>query len=169
MKKKQVKNTEETKLNDDVAAFEEWEEGAKAEDELEDAEKFEELGEEADELEEELKEFEELEREEPPDTERTKLKIKADEPELPAAIASNSLTDDLMDLSPDVPVNLVAVIGKTTINVGELVRYRVGQVVDLNRPPSETVDVVANGRLIAKGELVEMDGKLGVKIIKMVR
>lgn len=77
--------------------------------------------------------------------------------------------DDFADLTPDVPVNFVAVIGKVTTSVGELVKLRQGSVVELGRAPGETVDVVANGRLIARGELVEIDGKLGVRIIKMVK
>ncbi|MBT3182533.1 MAG: hypothetical protein HN337_08520 [Deltaproteobacteria bacterium] len=83
--------------------------------------------------------------------------------------ASEELSDQLLKLSPDVPVNLVAVIGKTTSNVGEVMKYKIGNVIDLGRPPSETVDLVANGRMIARGELVDMDGKLGVKILKLVK
>lgn len=93
----------------------------------------------------------------------------AAEESAPRASAAESLAKELLDMSPDIPVNLVAVIGKTTSNVGEVMKYRIGSVIDLKRPPNETVDLVANGRLIARGELVEMDGKLGVKVIKLVR
>ncbi len=79
------------------------------------------------------------------------------------------LADELMKLAPDIPVNIVAVIGKTMSNIGDVVKYRPGQVIDLARPPSETVDLVANGKLIARGELVDMDGKLGVRILKLLR
>lgn len=115
--------------------------------------------------------FEELEREgnEPLPEESTEQMIDNDPPEPSTASAQNEIAKDISDLSPDVPVNLVAVIGKVTINVAELVKLHIGSVVDLGRSPGETVDLVANGRLIAKGELVDIDGKLGVKIIKMVR
>lgn len=79
------------------------------------------------------------------------------------------LTNELLNLAPDVPVNLVAVIGKTTMSIAEIMKYRIGETIDLGRPPNETVDLVANGKLIARGELVEIDGKLGVKIMKMVK
>lgn len=85
------------------------------------------------------------------------------------AKAPPTFADEIAELSPDIPVNLVAVIGRTTTNVGELMKCRIGQVIDLGRPPGETVDIVVNGRLIARGELVEMEGKMGVRIIKMVR
>lgn len=95
------------------------------------------------------------------------------EPPAPPAEEARSAADEfaesLLSLAPDVPVNLVAVIGKSSTTVAELMKVRVGQVVDLGRPPSETVDVVVNGRLIARGELVDMDGSLGVRILKMVR
>lgn len=70
-------------------------------------------------------------------------------------------------LSADIPVQVVAVLGKKTITVGDLVSLKKGEVVELNRFPNEAVDLVANGKLMAKGELVEIDGKLGVRIIKI--
>lgn len=88
---------------------------------------------------------------------------------IPPKHAAQELADSLIELAPDVPVNLVAVIGKTTTNVGDLLKYRIGRVIELGRPPGESVDVVANGRLIARGELVDIDGQLGVKILKMVK
>lgn len=70
-------------------------------------------------------------------------------------------------LAADMPVQVVAVLGKKTITVGDLVGLKKGEVVELNRFPNEAVDLVANGKLMAKGELVEIDGKLGVRIIKI--
>jgi flagellar motor switch protein FliN len=87
----------------------------------------------------------------------------------PKEMTEEEFAESLVDLAPDVPVNLVAVIGKATTNVGDLMQTRAGSVIDLGRPPGETVDLVANGRLIARGELVEMDGQLGVRILKMVK
>lgn len=88
-------------------------------------------------------------------------------PQTPAA--EEPFSDALLDLAPDVPANLVAVIGKRTTSVGELMKLRIGNVIDLGRPPGETVDLVVNGRLIARGELVDIDGQLGVRILKMVK
>ena len=115
--------------------------------------------------------FEELEREtdEPLKEEPTEQMTGNETSEPLTAPPQSDIANDISDLSPDVPVNLVAVIGKVTINVGELVKLHLGSVIDLGRSPGESVDLVANGRLIAKGELVDIDGKLGVKIIKMGR
>jgi flagellar motor switch protein FliM len=70
-------------------------------------------------------------------------------------------------LASDTPVQVVAVMGKKTITVGDLISLKKGEVLELNRFPNEAIDLVANGKLIAKGELVEIDGKLGVRIIKI--
>ncbi|MFH1829438.1 MAG: FliM/FliN family flagellar motor switch protein [Pseudomonadota bacterium] len=102
------------------------------------------------------------------------LEAPIEEPKASPEIAEGAgepenFADSLLELAPEVPVNLVAVIGKTTTTVGDLMAAKIGQVIDLGRPPGETVDVVVNGRMIARGELVDMDGQLGVRILKMVR
>ena len=84
-------------------------------------------------------------------------------------IPSPKVGIDALDLAPDVPVQVVAVMAKKTISMKELLELQMGEVVELNRPASEHVDLVANGKLIARGELVEIDGKLGVRIFKLVR
>jgi type III secretion system YscQ/HrcQ family protein len=71
-------------------------------------------------------------------------------------------------LAADVPVQVVAVLGKRSFSMQDLMKFHVGQVVDLYRPANETVDLVVGGKLIAKGELVSIDGKLGVKILKLI-
>lgn len=71
-------------------------------------------------------------------------------------------------LAADVPVQVVAVLGKRSFTMQDLMSFHVGQVVDLYRPANETVDLVVGGKLIAKGELVSIDGKLGVKIVKLI-
>lgn len=72
------------------------------------------------------------------------------------------------ELAADVPVQVVAVLGKRTFSMQEVMKFHQGQVIDLYRPANEMVDLVVGGKIIAKGELVSIEGKLGVKIIKMV-
>ncbi|HKY63658.1 MAG TPA: FliM/FliN family flagellar motor switch protein [bacterium] len=86
----------------------------------------------------------------------------------PAAPAAGGKVDRRgAGLTADVPVQLVAVLGKKAISIKEILSLKKGQVLELNRFPNEAVDLVANGKLMAKGELVEIDGKLGVRIIKI--
>ena len=82
---------------------------------------------------------------------------------------SEELTDEVVAMSDDVPVKLVAVLGRKNMVLKDLLKLKVGQAINLERAPNEFVDLVANGKLIARGELVEIDGKLGVRVIKMIK
>lgn len=73
----------------------------------------------------------------------------------------------VVNLTADIPVQVVAVLGKRNVTVKEIVGMKMGQVLELNRLPNEAIDLVANGKLIAKGELVEIDGRLGVRVLKI--
>ena len=73
----------------------------------------------------------------------------------------------VVNLTGDIPVQIAAVLGKKSVTVKEIVSFRTGQVIEFNRLPNEAIDLVANGKLIAKGELVEIDGRLGIRILKM--
>src|SRR5262245_34935670 len=73
----------------------------------------------------------------------------------------------VVNLTSDIPIQIVAVLGKKSVTVKDVVSLRMGQVIELNRLPNEAIDLVANGKLIAKGELVEIDGRLGIRILKI--
>lgn len=79
--------------------------------------------------------------------------------------------NDQLSLEPvhNVVVKIQAVLGKTKVNVGELMRMRSGDVIDLDRKAGEPIDVWVNNRLIARGEVVLTDGLLGVALTEMVR
>lgn len=91
-----------------------------------------------------------------------------EELELPE-VEEEGKQEDMLDIAADVPVQVVAVMGKRSVTLKEMAALRMGEVIELNRPANEIVDLVAGGKLIAKGELVEIEGKLGVRIVKMVR
>lgn len=82
-----------------------------------------------------------------------------------------SANDAKLSLEPvhNVLVKIQAVLGKTKVNVGELMRMRSGDVIDLDRRAGEPIDVWVNNRLIARGEVVLTDGLLGVALTEMVR
>lgn len=66
-------------------------------------------------------------------------------------------------------VRVQAVLGQTKLNVGDLMRMRSGDVIDLDRRVGEPVDVWVNNRLIARGEVVLTGGLLGVALTEMVK
>lgn len=85
------------------------------------------------------------------------------------AIAEEKVSTDKMEAVFDVPVKVKAVLGGARIQVGELIQMRTGSVVELDRRVGEPVDVYVNGRLIARGELVLIDGLLGVTLTEIVK
>lgn len=85
----------------------------------------------------------------------------------PAAAANPASQAGGAALVQDASVQVAAVLGKKTMTVGELVNLKKGEVLDLDRFPNEAIDLMSSGKLMAKGELVEVDGKLGVRIIKI--
>lgn len=69
----------------------------------------------------------------------------------------------------EIPVRVQAVLGHATLCVDDLLRTRAGSVIELDRRVGEPVDVLVNDRLIARGELVLIDGALGVTLTEIVR
>ncbi len=69
----------------------------------------------------------------------------------------------------DVPVKLSAVLGKKRMSVAALTKLEPGAVIELDRKVGEPIDLYVNDRLIARGELVLVDGSLGVTMTEIVR
>ncbi|MEQ8934912.1 MAG: flagellar motor switch protein FliN [Amphiplicatus sp.] len=74
-----------------------------------------------------------------------------------------------LDAIFDVPVKVSAVLGKTRIKVGELMGLGQGAIIALDRKVGEPIDLYVNDRLIARGELVMVDGALGVTMTEIVK
>lgn len=97
-----------------------------------------------------------------------KIARRREEPAAPPA-GEGGADADMLDVASDVPVQVIAVMGKKNITLKELAMLKLGSVLELNRPANEVVDLIAGGKLVAKGELVEIEGKLGVRIAKMMK
>lgn len=69
----------------------------------------------------------------------------------------------------DVPVNVSAVLGKTHIEVSNLLKLGRGAVVELDRKVGEAIDIYVNDRLVARGEVVVVDDRLGVTMTEIVK
>ncbi len=77
-----------------------------------------------------------------------------------------------LDAVYDIPVQVSAVLGKSTMQVSQLLKLGRGAVVELDRKVGEAIDIYVNNRLVARGEVVVVDDRLGVtmtEIIKMDR
>ena len=75
------------------------------------------------------------------------------------------------DLAPvfDVPVNISAVLGKSYMSVSQLLKLGQGSVLELDRKVGEAIDIYVNNRLVARGEVVVVDDRLGVTMTEIIK
>lgn len=87
----------------------------------------------------------------------------------PRAEPSGQSALDRLSAVYDVPVQLSAVLGRTTIPVNQLLRLGRGAVVELDRKVGEPVDIFVNNRLVARGEVLVVDDRLGITMTEIVK
>jgi flagellar motor switch protein FliN len=69
----------------------------------------------------------------------------------------------------DVPVQVSAVLGRSKMDVGELLKLGPGTVLELDRRVGEAIDIYVNNRLVARGEVVLVEEKLGVTMTEIIK
>ena len=69
----------------------------------------------------------------------------------------------------DIPVNVSAVLGKSTMQVSSLLKLGRGAVVELDRKVGEAIDIYVNNRLVARGEVVVVEERLGVTMTEIIK
>jgi flagellar motor switch protein FliN/FliY len=89
----------------------------------------------------------------------------------PAKVKKSSVnsTEELnLDVILDVPVTISMEIGRTQINIRNLLQLTQGSVVELDRFAGEPLDVLVNGTLIAHGEVVVVNDKFGIRLTDVI-
>ena len=108
--------------------------------------------------------------------------LTATDPVIPAAAASSVAPADLPDLGAsappgprqdlhllsDVQMNVTVELGRAVMQVRDLLALREGSIVELDRAAGAAVDVLVNGTLVARGEVVVIDDELGVRVTELV-
>ena len=74
-----------------------------------------------------------------------------------------------LDAVYDVPVQVSAVLGRTSMQVSQLLKLGRGAVVELDRKVGEAVDIYVNNRLVARGEVVVVEDRLGVTMTEILK
>ena len=101
------------------------------------------------------------------------LKLDEFAPEEAAAMADTGPdeTRTATDLAPvfDVPVAISAVLGRSTMSVAQLLQLTQGSVLELDRKVGEAIDIYVNNRLVARGEVVIVDERLGVTMTEIIK
>jgi flagellar motor switch protein FliN/FliY len=73
-----------------------------------------------------------------------------------------------LDIVLDVPVSLTVELGSCMLPMREVLRLNVGSVVQLDKSAEEPVQLMVNGKLIARGEIVLVESRLGIKITELL-
>jgi flagellar motor switch protein FliN/FliY len=68
----------------------------------------------------------------------------------------------------DIPLELRVEVGRTIMTMGDLAKAQAGTVIELNRPSGESLDILANGKLVARGEAVLVGDRYGVRILEVI-
>ena len=79
------------------------------------------------------------------------------------------LQKENMDLLLDVPLEVTAELGKTSKSIKEILEFTPGTIIELNRLAGEPIDVIVNGKYIAKGEVVVIEEAFGIRVTEIVK
>ena len=86
----------------------------------------------------------------------------------PSPLPAFEVDAESLDLLGDVEMSVTAVLGRTRLTVRHLLGLAVGYVVELDRGADSAVDLLVNGTLVARGEVVVIDDEFGVRITEIV-
>ncbi|MDY0241388.1 MAG: flagellar motor switch protein FliN [Rhodospirillaceae bacterium] len=100
-----------------------------------------------------------------PDLELNELKFDGPEEDFPDG--PRSARD--LEAVYDIPVKVSAVLGKATMQVNQLLKLGRGAVVELDRKVGEAIDIYVNNRLVARGEVVVVEDRLGVTMTEIIK
>ncbi len=69
----------------------------------------------------------------------------------------------------DVPVKVSAVLGRARMEINDLLKIGPGTVLELDRKVGEAIDIYVNNRLVARGEVVLVEEKLGITMTEIIK
>jgi flagellar motor switch protein FliN/FliY len=98
----------------------------------------------------------------------TEFENAGETPENNGADTSRGSSKEL-DAVYDVPVQVSAVLGRAQMQVSQLLKLGRGAVVELDRKVGEAVDIYVNNRLVARGEVVVVEDRLGVTMTEIIK
>lgn len=80
----------------------------------------------------------------------------------------DGLQKENIDIIMDVPLDVTVELGRTTKKIKEILEFQPGSIVELNKLAGETMDIMINGKFVARGEVVVIDENFAVRIIDIV-
>jgi flagellar motor switch protein FliN len=104
-----------------------------------------------------------------PDFELNDFKPDGDEPQSRGDVPDVPRSARDLEAVYDIPVQVSAVLGKATMQVNQLLKLGRGAVVELDRKVGEAIDIYVNNRLVARGEVVVVEDRLGVTMTEIIK
>jgi flagellar motor switch protein FliN len=104
-----------------------------------------------------------------PDLEKGDPNLAADASALATELDAQNRTAADLEAVFDVPVKVSAVLGRAQMDVGDLLKLGPGAVLELDRKVGEAIDIYVNNRLVARGEVVLVEDKLGVTMTEIIK
>ncbi len=89
--------------------------------------------------------------------------------EITSVFGEASADNLTLEAVSDIPVSISVVLGKTSMQVQQLLKLGRGAVVELDRKVGEPVDILVNNRLVARGEVVVVEDKIGVTMTEIIK
>lgn len=83
-----------------------------------------------------------------------------------AAAAADNLS---LETVYDIPVQITVVLGKTSMQVNQLLKLGRGAVIELDKKVGEAIDIFVNNRLVARGEVVVVEDRIGVTMTEIIK
>lgn len=74
-----------------------------------------------------------------------------------------------IDLIMDVPLEVTVELGRTSKSIKEILDFTPGTIIELNRIAGEPIDVLVNGKFVAKGEVVVIEESYGIRITEIIK
>lgn len=73
-----------------------------------------------------------------------------------------------LDFILDIPLEITVELGRTKMLIHDLLKLGQGSVIELTKPAGDTLEILANNRLIAKGDVVVMNDKYGIRLTEVI-
>ncbi|WP_242942470.1 flagellar motor switch phosphatase FliY [Proteiniborus sp. DW1] len=80
----------------------------------------------------------------------------------------NKLYNESIELINEIPIDITVELGRTTRKIGEILEYGPGTIIELDKLLGEALEIYANGKFIAKGEVVVIDDNFGIRITDII-